>query len=170
MKKYLSYIIIALFVIVGLKSCTLTVIKIDDYILLEKSFESGQNDRVIITPEYEMIHVKKFQDISEIGIYSIKGHEAAHYISGLYNVGKFPFGLRYYNNAEHVLVVEFKIKHKIGNSFPEIGKSFNSKIIIFENEAIINKLTYKRISLKDSEKEELKNLIQSLKTSSEFSN
>ncbi|NQU80699.1 MAG: hypothetical protein HQ543_04190 [Bacteroidetes bacterium] len=165
MKKYLAYIIIGFFVIMGFKSCIKTLIKIDDYILLEKSFESGQNDRVILTPQFEMIHVKKLQDITEIGIYSIKGYEATHYLFDLYNIGRFPLGLKYYNKAESVFEVEFKLKNKLGDSFPKVGKSFNSKIIIFDNNVIIDKLTYKRISLEESEKTELKNSIKLLKSS-----
>ena len=164
MKKTGTFLLIGIFLIIGLKSCIVTVISIDDYILVEKSDEYGQQDRVILTPQNEMIYVKKYQDIVEIGIYKLKGQEATHYLFGLYCIGTFPFGLRYYNNADKVFDSELTLVKKQGDSFPIIGDSFNSKIVIFKNKAIIGKSTFKRIILNEKKKEDLILSIDQLKS------
>jgi hypothetical protein len=167
MKRVGTYLFVGLFLLIGLRSCMITLISIDDYMLLERKNESGQQDLVILTPNYEMIHTKKYQDINEIGIYNIKGHEATHYLFGLYCIGSFPFGLRYYSNAEKVFETELVLVKKIGNSFPEIGKTISSKIVIFEDKAIIDKITFDRVHLTESEREDIDYYTKQLKSSIE---
>jgi hypothetical protein len=41
--------------------------------------ENSQEDRVILTPKLEMIYFKRYSDITEIGVYKIKGECATHF-------------------------------------------------------------------------------------------
>lgn len=163
MKKIGTYCIIVLFALIALKSCIVTSVSFDDIILLEHTDERGESNRVIITPKREMILGKRFQELSEIGIYEIKGNEATHYIFDLYCLGNFPLGLRYYKNAEKVIDAELILKHKEGESFPKIGSSFRNKIVIFSDKAIIGNIIYQRLPLNATEKIEIKSSIEALK-------
>jgi hypothetical protein len=164
MKKIGTYILIAIFLLIGLKSCIMTVISIKDYILIERTDEHGQQDRVILTPKYEMIYVKKYQESVQIGIYKVQGQEATHYISGIYCVGTFPFGLRYYNKPENVFDAQLTLTKKHGDSFPNIGDSFNATIVIYRDNVEIGKHKYKRLKINDKERIEIENMINQLKS------
>ena len=164
MKKILIYSIFGLGLIMGLKSCIVTTVSIDDYFMGENTEINGQHNRVMLTPDKEMIIVKRYNDIDEIGFFKIKGFEATQYLFGLYCVGSFPFDLRYYHNAEKVLDSDLTLTKKKGESFPKIGKSFNAKIIIFKDRAIIGEQIFKRIILSSKEKEEMIMQIEVLKT------
>jgi hypothetical protein len=164
MKKFWFYLVVFLGLFIGLKSCIISTISIDKYIVVEKTDETGQHDRVILTPNEEMIYVKRFNDIDEIGIYKIKGIEATHYFLGLYCIGSFPFGLRYYNNVDKVIDSELVLTKKRGNSFPNIGESFKAKILIFNDKVTIGKYSFKRVSLSTTENSELISSIDKLKS------
>jgi hypothetical protein len=164
MKKIGFYIIVFFGLFLGLKSCIISTISIDQNILVEKTDENGQHDRVLLTPKEEMIYVKRFQDIDEIGIYKIKGMEATHYFLGLYCLGSFPLGLRYYNNVDKVFDAELILEQKHGASFPNIGESFKAKILVFKDKVIIGKYSFKRISLSPKENEEMISSIEKLKS------
>ena len=164
MKKILIYLLIGIGLILGLKSCIVTTVSIDEYFMGENTEIDGQHNRVMLTPESEMIIVKRYNDIDEIGVYKIKGIEATHYLFGLYCIGSFPFGLKYYSNAEKVLDSNLKLTNKKGESFPNIGNSFTAKIVIFKDRAIIGNQIFKRIILSAKEKEEMVLQIAILKT------
>ena len=155
MKKIFIYLIIGLVLILGLKSCVVTVVSIDDYLLGEMTEDNGQINKVILTPQREMIIVKRYNDIDEIGIYKIKGIEATHYLFGLYCIGSFPFGLKYYNNADKVIDSELTLTKKIGESFPKVGETFNTHIVIFEDRVIIGNNIFKKIIQSSKEKDDL---------------
>jgi hypothetical protein len=163
MKKVMTILFIALFLFIGLKSFVHYSIKIDDYIVLDKS-EDGQQDRVILTPKLEMIYLKRYKEITEIGVYKIKGERATHYLFGLYCIGSFPFGLRYYHKADNVFDSEIVLNKKQGDSFPKVGDQFKAKIVIFKERAKIGKDEFKRVMLSDSEKENIANTIEVLKS------
>jgi len=164
MKKVGTFLIITIFLIIGLKSCIMTAISIDDYILVERFDENGQNDRVMLTPKNEMIYVKRFQEIVEVGIYKVQGQEATHYIFGIYCIGTFPFGLRYFDNPEKVFDSQFTLTKKHGDSFPEVGNSFRAKIVIFKDKVKIGKYSYKRLDLNKEERENMEIMIDQLKS------
>lgn len=164
MKKIGTFILIGLFIIIGLKSCVMTVISFDDYILCEITDENGQQDRIVFTPKNEMVYVKKFQEIVEYGIYKVKGVEATHYISGLYCVGNFPLGLRFYKNAENVFEAQLILTKKYGDSFPSVGKSFNSNIIVFPDKVKIGGINYHRLEVEEIDKKEIELMIVQLKS------
>lgn len=164
MKKTGGYILLVLFLIIELKSCVKTVISFDDYILCERTDENGQQDRVIFTPKNEIVYVKKFQELVEYGIYKVKGSKATHYISGLYCVGFFPFGLRFYNNAENVFDAHLILTKKYGDSFPSVGKSFNSNIIVFPDKVRMGGVNYHRLEIKEIDKKEIESIITLLKS------
>jgi len=164
MKKIGTYILIGLFIIIGLKSCIMTVISFDNYILVERTDENGQQDRVILTPKNEMIYIKKYQELVEYGIYKVKGQEATHYISGIYCIGTFPFGLRSYKNAEKVYDAQLILSKKNGDSFPSVGESFNSTIIIYPDKVKIGKFFYNKLTPTESEMTEFENMIIQLKS------
>jgi len=166
MKKietFIVYIILGAILLFVLKGCISTTASFDNYILAEQTNENGHIDRVILTPQNEMLYLKRFKDIDEIGLYKLTGEEATHYIAGLYCFGSFPFGLRYYNNAENVVDSEMKLVYKVGDSFPEVGESFKVKIVIFNDHVIIGKDSYKRIKITEQDKEKIKLMVEKLK-------
>jgi hypothetical protein len=57
-KIVLSYLIFGIILLVGLKSCIITVISFDNLVLMEGTFERGEKDRILLTPEREMIYTK----------------------------------------------------------------------------------------------------------------
>lgn len=163
MKKVMTILFIALFLFIGLKSFVHYSITIDDYIVLEKS-EDGQQDRVILTPKLEMIYLKRYKEITEIGVYKIKGESATHYLFGLYCIGSFPFGLRYYHNADKVFDSELVLNKKQGDSFPSIDDQFKAKIVIFKDHAKIGKDEFIRVILSESEKQNIASTIEGIKS------
>lgn len=164
MKKIFTYLIIALIAYIVFKSLIISVISIDDYILLEKIDNMGQLDRVLFTPQEEMIYLKKYQDITETGIYSLTGQKATHYFLGFYCFGASPLGLRYYNSPEYVYDSTMKLEKKHGNSFPNIGESYKARIIIYKDKAQINNNIYKRLPISNSERKEIIALVNNLKS------
>ena len=164
MKKIGIYILTGIFILIGLKSCIVSQLSIDDYILLERKDERGQKDRVILTPKEEMIYIKEYNNLREVGIYKIKGEKATHYMFGLYLVGNFPFGLRYYTNAEKVFNAKLLLKDKSGSSFPKIGNSYNSKIVIFKDKGIIGDKDFKRNKKPENKDATINNFVKSLKS------
>jgi hypothetical protein len=164
MKKIGNFIMIAVFLIIGLKSCMISVISFHDLIIVERYEENGQYDLVIFTKGNEMIYIKQYEEIVEYGIYKIKGLEATHYISGIYCIGTFPFGLRFYKNAEKVYDAELVLSEKDGDSFPSVGESFKSTIIIYPDKVKIRKLVYEKLSPTESEIVEFENMIIDLKS------
>jgi len=143
-------------IIIGIESCTINPILIKEDVLFERFDTQGERDRVILTTDNEMFLTKQYNEIEELGYYKLEGSAAKHYFGGLYCIGKFPFGLRYYNNAENVIDGELKLVFKNGNSFPEVGDEFYTKIVIFKDRAIIGKHTYTRLKLNDDEKQTFK--------------
>ena len=164
LKIFINWLLFGLVILIGLKSCITTVISFDDLILAEGTFENGEKDRILITPEREAIYTKTLGDINELGIYEIKGVEATHYLFGLYCIGTFPFGLRYYKNAENVYDAELIMKYKLGESFPKKGDSFRTKLIIFSDKVIMGKHTFKRLPIYEEEKQELYDSIKRIKS------
>jgi len=156
---------VALILLVGIKSCTINPISFKEYVFLESFDEQGERSRVLLTTENEMLLTKKYGNIEEMGYYKIKGEEAIHYIFGIYCVGSFPLGLRYYNDAENVLDTELILLLKNGDSFPDIGESFNAKIVVYKDKAKIGKHTYKRIFLNKEEIEGMNNLLMQIRNS-----
>lgn len=142
----------------------MTVISFDNYILVERTDENGQQDRVILTPKNEMVYVKKYQELVEYGIYKIKGQEATHYISGIYCIGTFPLGLRFYKNADKVYDAQLILSKKNGDSFPSVGESFKSTIVIYPDKVKIGKYLYKKLSPTESEMAELEKMTNQLKS------
>jgi hypothetical protein len=163
-KIFINWLLFGLVILIGLKSCLITVISFDELILMEGTFESGEKDRILITPDREAIYTKSLGDINELGIYEIKGEEGTHYLFGLYCIGTFPFGLRYYKNAEKVFDAELIMKYKLGESFPKEGESFRTKIIIFPDKVIMGKHTFKRLPIYEEEKQELYDSIKRIKS------
>jgi len=155
-EKILGAIIIGLVLFLGLKSCVVSTIHIEEYILLQEINESGQIDNIVLTPQEEMVFTKTLDDIVEVAYYDLVGHKATHYFLGLYNIGTFPFGLRYYNNAEQVMKVEMQLLKKRGESFPAEGKTYSANIIIFEDHAIVGKHRYKRTKLNQYDQNSVK--------------
>lgn len=164
MKKIGIYILIAFFLLIGLKSCIVKVISITDYILCERIDEHGQLDRVILTPKNEMIYIKKYKESVQVGIYKIQGQEATHYIFGFYCIGTFPFGLRYYNNSVNVFDSQLTLIKKYGDSFPKIGDSFNTTIVTYIDKVLIGKYKYKRLKVSKKEKIDIEKMIDELKS------
>jgi hypothetical protein len=164
-KIIISIIFLGIFILIGLSSLYVIPISIDDYVLVKSTDKNGQKNNIILTPENEMIYIKDYKEIVEVGIYKLKGQKARHFLFGLYCNGLFPLGLRYYNNAEMVFNSTLKLIKKDGASFPEIGETFNSKFIIFSDKAIIGNETYKRIILTETVKEELIQQITKIKSS-----
>lgn len=163
MKELISkgsiFIAIGLFLFLGFKSCIVTTISLDDYILLENTDKGGQRNRIIITPKEQMVIVKRFEDVSEMAVYDIEGEEATNYFGGLYCVGTFPLGLRYYNNAEIVLLSDLRVIRKEGDSFPDVGSKFKANMVILKDKAKVGDNEYKRLNLSDNEKKELEEMV-----------
>ena len=88
-KRVINFIIFGLVLLIVLKSCIITVISFDELILVEGTFERGEKDRILITPEREMFYTKTLGEIKEFGLYEIKGEEATHYLFGIYCIGNF---------------------------------------------------------------------------------
>lgn len=164
-KRVINYLIFGLVILIVIKSCIITVISFDELLLVESTFERGEKDRILITPEREMFYTKTLGEISEFGLYEIKGEEATHYLFGIYCIGNFPLGLKYYKQPEKVFDAELILKYKVGDSFPEVGESFRSKIVIFKDKVIIGKHTFKRLPIYEEEKMELYESIGRIKDS-----
>lgn len=164
LKIFLNWLIFVVIALFALKSCVVTVISFDDLVLMEGTFERGEKDRILLTPDREAIYTKTLGDINELGVYEIKGEEATHYFLDLYCIGTFPFGLRYYKNAEKAFDAELILKYKLGESFPKVGESFRTKIIIFPDKVIMGKHTYKRLPIYEEEKKELFESIKRIKS------
>jgi hypothetical protein len=166
MKKILNYISIGLILLLGLKSCIVTTISIEDYVLGSRVDEGNQFSRALITPKNELLIAKQFEDISEIGLYKIKGILATKYFLGFYHLkskGIFPFGLRYYPQAKNVLDSELTLVYKEGNSFPEIGQTFKAKIIVYKDHFVINKDDWEIIPMDSNNKLEAEALMEKLR-------
>jgi hypothetical protein len=159
MKRILLILFAAIAVIVVLffvyKGSVHSVVTIEDYIMLSNTSAAGQQDNVIITPGNEMIYTKTYNDVVEGALYSIKGEKVNHYFFGLYMTGKYPFGLKYFKKPEKVFKAELKLINKDGESFPLVGSVFTYNVVIFQDKAIIGGQTYKRIIIKDGQKEQL---------------
>jgi len=156
MKRKISYIIAFIVVIATLRSCVHTTINIRELQVFERILESGQIDRIALTPKNEMVYFKFYGEALEYGYYRIIGENGQKYISGLYNMGKFPFGLRYYLKPLYVLNAELHLLNKQGESFPKLGSRQRTKIIIYEDYAKFGKHNFNRLEINEEEKETLK--------------
>lgn len=168
MKKVPIYLIIGLIVLLSLKGCIITTISFDDYIVGTRSEEDGQFTRAIFTPKNELLIAKKFEDITEMGFYKVRGIYAIKYPFGFYHVkskGTFPFGIRYYSKADKVLDSELILKYKSGESFPDIGQTYKANIVIYKDHFIINNDRWEILPLNNSEKTEAEFTIRKLRES-----
>jgi hypothetical protein len=156
MKKIISYIFVFIAVIATLRSCVHTTINIKELQVFERELESGQIDRIVITSKNELLYFKFYKEAFEYGYYRIIGENGQKYIGGFYNVGKFPFGLRYYLNPLYVLNAELHLITKKGASFPKIGSKQRTRIIIYEAYAKFGKYNFSLLKLNDEEMKTLK--------------
>ena len=156
MKRIISYILAFIVVIATLRSCVHTTININELQVFERALESGQKDRIAITPKNELLYFKFYKETFEYGYYKIIGENGQKYVGGFYNVGKFPFGLRYYLNPSYVLNAELHLITKQGESFPNIGSKERTKIIIYDDYAKFGSHHFNRLEMNDEEKETLK--------------
>jgi hypothetical protein len=172
-KNVIAFLVVCLFFLT-IKSCIITTANFKDYFLLEL-VDSVEQNRTIITPDNEMIIVKRYQANEEIAIYKIRGEEATHYFGGLYNISNLYsgnsgydfqnplFGIRYYSGAQKVYITTLEVTKKIGESFPDIGKKFNARIIIYKDKLKIGNYEYKILPLKEVEKADFKKMIEAIK-------
>lgn len=148
MDKIIMYIVIALAIYLGVKGLFSEPIKIEDYILFVGFEGDEQIDKLVITPDREMYHVKMINDSTfEYGKYKVRGEFATKYFPGLYCFGKFPLGLKYYKNPEKVLDAKLTLVEKDGSSFKKINEKFSQKIVIFDDKVLIDKHIFVRIEL-----------------------
>lgn len=155
MDKILSYIFISLAIYIGIKGLFLNPIDIDNYVVFEMVKETGRKNKGVITPGREMYYVKEINDtLFDVGIYKIKGKSATKYFPGIYCIGRFPLGLRYFKNPESVFDAELILLKKDGDSLPELNDSFKQKIVFYEDKVIIGKYVYDRIPLTKHTKDE----------------
>lgn len=162
MKKIGINIIIGLFLFIGLKSCIVIPISIDNYVLLENSDEMSILDRILLTPNEEIIYFKKNHEFDEFIIYKLHGKEATHCIFDFYCIGSFPFGLKFYNNAEKVLDSELKLIKNKGRNLSSAEKEFKTKIVIYKDKTIIGETLFNRIEFSEEKEEEINIILNSL--------
>lgn len=164
MKSYkqsiIPFIALIIFGFFGFKSCIGHLISIKDYIVLES--EEIQGLRVVITPDNTILYINSHNGEESIEIYQLRGEEATHYFFGLYSIKTYPLPLRYYHQAEKVLLPESKLIKKIGFSSNEMMPNPNARIIIYKERVVIGDQSYKRISLSENDKVDLKIMIDSL--------
>ncbi len=142
----------------GYKGFITKTAKFNDIIFLTKNVD-GQKDNVIILPSNQLFWTKTNGYNVEAALCKIYGQYANHYFFGLYRIGSFPFGLRYYNDPKAVYKVDLKVIKKDGRSFPDEGSTNSTKIVIFDSTGIIGSDVFKLVNLSESEKNELiKNL------------
>lgn len=168
MKKLPIYFIIGLIVLLGLKGWIVSTIHFDDYILGTHSEADGQSSRAIFTPKNELLIAKRFEDITEMGFYKVKGIEAIKYPFGFFNfksIGMFPFGIRHYNKVDMVLDSELTLTYKSGESFFDIGRTYKAKIVIYKDHFVINKDRWEILPLNNNEKAEAEVAIQKVRES-----
>ncbi len=162
MKRILPVLIVIIFFFFALKSCIITTAHFKEYILLEL-IDTTQINMALITPENELIIMKRNQSAAEYGIYKIRGEEATHYIDGLYNLGESYFSIRYYSGAQKVYKTTLELTHKLGESFPKIGEKFNARIIVYISRIKIGDFDYKIVPLEEKTKSELVNMMEQIK-------
>lgn len=163
MKNIWLYIGFALVLFFGLKSCISRTISIDDYIIAERTDNHGQHDKVIFTPQNEIIQIKQYKEIIEYCVCKLKGQESTHYFLGIYNIRSKPLGIRYLRDAEKVFDAQIFLSKKEGLSFPKIGSSFYTSIEIYPNRIKIGKDLYKRSTLNEDDKKILDNYVKQIK-------
>ena len=150
------YIIIAITFVLffGYKGFFIKSAQFDDFVYLTKTVD-GQQENVIILPNNQLLITKTYNDYVEAALYDVKGQVANHYFFGLYRLGSFPFGLRYFKNPKAVYKVEIKIIKKEGNSFPKIGSKFQTKIVLYNDKGIVGKDEFRIVKLTDRGKKEV---------------
>jgi hypothetical protein len=62
------------------------------------------------------------------------------------------------------VVKKLILKYKLGESFPKVGESFRTKIIILPDKVIMGKHTFKRLPIYEEEKKELYESIKRIKS------
>ena len=168
MKELLKKIgLVAFILIVGvisLKSCIVTVLKLDDNKVYEKVNSTGQIDRVFIISSNDIVFSKNLDGTFELAYFRLRGEEATHYFGPIYNVGTFPFGLRVFQSANNVFMAELELLDKMGSvsetTFDEIGEKYKSTIVIYEDSIQLNDAIYTKIDFQISELEKLKLLFE----------
>ncbi|HCT93715.1 MAG: hypothetical protein A2X19_06055 [Bacteroidetes bacterium GWE2_39_28] len=138
----------------GYKGFVIKSVKFDDIIFLTKTVD-GQQDNVVILPSNELLWTKTYGNHVEASLCKITGQFANHYFFGLYRLGSFPFGLRYFKNPKAVYKVDLKIIKKEGDSFPSVGTTNETRIVIYEDRGTIGSNEFRIVSLSESEKKEL---------------
>lgn len=159
-QKIFIGIIVIIVLLIGAKSCYVKPLEFQDSILAKNIDKYGQENLVLLLSPNKVVYSKTYKDITEHGLFELKGEYAKHYIGGLYCIGSFPWGLRFYNDAEKVFNAEMKLTDKQGDSFPEIGDKFNVNIIIYKDQIVMGDNIYKRIELSEQEKINLGNRLK----------
>lgn len=113
MKRILYIFVVLIIIFIGFKNCFISPVSNSDYFLLESSGNNGQKVRLLLTPNNEMIVVKRFGNNDELGLFKIKGENAIHYFGSLYFIGSFPMGLRFLKNAEKVYNTECELIKRV---------------------------------------------------------
>ena len=155
----------ALFIFIAFKSNVTTTISIKENIFLESIEKSphDQNVSMVFTTDEQLIIIKSSGDDMEAALYDIKGEEATHYFFDLYCFGAFPFGLRYYNHVEQVLDARIVLVNKDGYSFPSVGESFNVKMILYKDKALIAEEEYRRMPMDSYDSASYREVLNKLK-------
>ena len=137
-------LIIGILLFTGLKSCIVSGVSIDNYILLDGI---DKHEKIIITPYKKVIFAKEFHDTDNVAIYELRGREATPYFSGIYCVGTFPFGLKHYHGVEKVIDSELVLLKKHGNGQTVFNDSLRAKIIIYQDKVKIGDMSYNRLNV-----------------------
>lgn len=137
-------LIIGILLFTGLKSCIVSGVAIDDYILLK-----GQNDqeKIIITPNKKIIFTKELSNTNNYAVYELRGKEATPYFSGLFCVGAFPFGLKHYSGVEKVIESELVLLKKQGDQLKLFDDSLKTRIVIYDHKVQIGADEFNRVSV-----------------------
>lgn len=163
--KLLSVILLIIVIYIGIKGnfTSSSNIIFDKNIAFERNDSRGQVERIFFYTSNEMIYSKNLKGGWDIALFSIKSREATHYFSGIYNIGTFPFGLRFYNSSINVGEIETKMINSIRNidksTFNEIGSKNTFNIVIYENRLKIDGDNYNKIEFSEEEFIQLKETI-----------
>jgi hypothetical protein len=167
MKKYGWILGVVLIVFIGIKEFVVYSASINDYVLLSDKEPSGMDTKIVLTPDNEVVVIKSNDNVAEGAVYKIKGRLAKHYAFGLYCIGTFPLGLRYYPNAEKVMESSLELVQKDGDSFPELGSEFSVVIVLYKDKASFDGKILNKIELDAQKRNDIHNLVHLIKSSME---
>lgn len=148
MKKVLS-VIYAIVVVVFLgyvayNTFIVSGAKIDEYIEFGDIDEYGQTTVMVITPKNELLCYKIYGDVVEMGYYKIVPFKAKGYFGLLYKFERGLLKFRILPRADMVCDAPMKLEYKEGNSFPDVGDSFYSQLIVWKDKVEMNRVKYQR--------------------------